>query len=404
MTFSELTVDDTLSYGSFREVIPSLLFLVLLFFLNFTSRIIFSPLLPVIESELNVNHAVSGSFFLFISSGYVLSILLSGFVSKRINHKRTIVCSAIGAGVVLLFLGMSTTLFQLRFALFCLGLSAGLYLPSALTTITRMVSPSYWARGMAVHELAPNIGFVAAPLLGQMMLYFVPWRQGIFLFGLILIITGLCYFMFAEGCRERGRPLDMQIVSHILKMADFWILTLLFSLAICSTVGVFAMLPLFLVLEHGMEMEKANGLVAVSRVAAIGMPIAAGWLGDRFGNRPVMVLVLLIGGLLTVFLGLCPGWLLIVPVILQPMITVCFFPSGFAILSKMGPPGVGNVGVSLVIPLAFLIGAGVMPTLIGLIGDQLSIGAGLVGAGFMMLLGGVAPFFVSFTQNRSANR
>jgi len=400
MPVPESTVGHSVVYGSFRQAIPSLLFLVFLFFLNFTSRVIFSPLLPVIESELDISHAASGSFFFYISSGYFLSIFFSGFVSKRINHRRTIVFSAIGAGMVLLFLGMCASLFQLRLALFCLGLAAGLYLPSGLATITRIVSPSYLARGMAVHELAPNLAFVAAPLLCELMLHFLPWRQGIFLFGLVLISSGICYSLFARGCAEPGQPPSLKIVVHFLRMGEFWILTLLFSLAICSTIGIYAMLPLFLVSDHGMELERANRLVSISRIVTIGTPIVAGWLGDRFGNKPIIVWVLFVGGLLTVFLGMCPSWLIIVPVIIQSMIAVCFFPSGFVILNDMGQPGMENIGVSLVIPIAFLIGGGVIPAFIGVVGDYLSIGAGIVGAGVMMLFGGGGALLSLLLKNR----
>ena len=69
------------------KVFMGLFFLAGLFFLNFTSRVIFSPLLPIIEGEFGLDHAAAASFFLLISAGYFCSILLSGFVSARINHK-----------------------------------------------------------------------------------------------------------------------------------------------------------------------------------------------------------------------------------------------------------------------------------------------------------------------------
>ena len=72
-----------------------------LFFLNFTARVIFSPLLPIIEGEFDLDHAASGSFFLLISAGYFISILSSGFISSWINHKNTILLSTVATGLVL---------------------------------------------------------------------------------------------------------------------------------------------------------------------------------------------------------------------------------------------------------------------------------------------------------------
>jgi len=392
MSVDEMTVQHGESFGSFSRVVPSLLFLVLLFFLNFTSRVIFSPLLPVIEGELDISHATSGSFFFFISSGYFLSLFLSGFVSRRLTHKKTIVLSALGSGLVLLLAGLCVTLFQLRLALFFLGLTAGLYLPSGLATIAMLVPPSYSARGVAVHELAPNAAFVAAPLLCEVMLHVFSWRHGIMLLGVTLLFAGTFYLFFAEGNRESGQPPDLRLMAFYLRQPEFWLLVMLFSLAICSTVGIYTMLPLFLVSDQGMETGRANGLVSLSRVVALAMPVLAGWLGDLFGNRRLMTLVLFAAGIATVFLGRGSDELLVVMVIVQSMIAVCFFPSGFAVLSRLAGRGKENIGVSLVIPLAFLSGGGVMPVMIGFVGDRLSIGAGILGAGILMIIGGAVSF------------
>ena len=56
--------------ASFRSHIPALLFLTGIFFLNFLSRIILAPLLPAVETDLNIGQ--EGSF----SSSH--SVILEG--------------------------------------------------------------------------------------------------------------------------------------------------------------------------------------------------------------------------------------------------------------------------------------------------------------------------------------
>ena len=367
--------------------------------MNFTSRVIFSPLLPIIEGEFGLDHTAAASFFLLISAGYFCSILLSGFVSARINHQKTIVLSTVASGIVLLLLSLCSTLFLMRIGLFSLGLAAGLYLPSGLASISSLVSPAYLARGMAVHELAPNLGFVAAPILADMMFRCCSWQQGLMWLGVLMIGAGVLYGIAGGGCRERGKSLDLLTSRAILSRPDFWLLVLLFSLAICSSLGVYAMLPLFLVSDQGMTPERANRLLAFSRIAALAMPLVAGWLGDRVGNRFVMALMLLVAGFCTVFLGLTTSfsWLIAL-VILQPMVAVCFFPSGFAVLSTLGPDGQGALAISLCIPVAFLLGGGVLPVLIGAIGDYTSIGVGFMVTGTVMMGGALLSFLVSFEK------
>jgi len=379
---------------SFRLALPSLLLLTSVFLLNFISRIIFSPLLPAIEQDMHLAHAVVGSFFLFISAGYFVSILLSGAVSSLLGHKWTIVLSTLGSGLMLSLIGFYTSVPAIRLGLFCLGYAAGLYLQSGLATIARLVAPSYLARGVAVHELAPNIGFVMAPLLCGLMLRYVSWREGLQLLGLVMGCMGCLYAIIGSDNGVKERKMDFAVVRHLLTLPPFWLMVLLFSFAICSTLGIYAMLPLYLVTEHGMDQEAANRLVSLSRVSSVLMPLVAGWLGDRFGNILVLKGVLFLAGILTIPLGLFTGQPLVVFVVLQPMIAVCFFPSGFAVLSGVGGAEARGLAISLCIPLAFLIGGGAMPMAIGGVGDHFSLATGFVGIGCTITMAAAIAFLL----------
>ena len=380
----------------FASAITGILFLSGLFFLNFVSRVIFSPLLPVIEQEMGIDHTRSGSLFLLLSLGYFLSILSSGFVSGKINHKRTIVLSSVLLGCVLLLLGQSTSFEGLQFCLFGIGASAGLYFPSALATISFQVPSTYLARGIAIHELAPNAAFVTAPLLCDFFLLHYSWRGGIAFLGLLLIIAALSYGLSSQGCYEKGRAPDLKALLSFCRMPAFWGLMLLFSLAIGATHGIYSMAALFLINDHGMEMEAANRLLALSRLSSIFMPIAGGWIADKFGQQRTMGLVLLLTGLCTVMLAVVTnGAWLVFFVVAQPIFAVCFFSAGFAVLSKLGSHEFGNLAITLCLPFSFVIGAGLVPALIGWIGDRASISLGFAGMGAIMMVSGAASYMLT---------
>lgn len=381
--------------SSIGGLLRGLLFLTILFFLNFVARILFSPLLPLISREFNLEHAAAGSLFFLISSGYAFSILMSGQVSSRLNHKRTIVLSVLGSGLMLLVLSQACSFFWLQIGLFFLGAAAGLYLPSGLASVARLVGPSHLAKGMAIHELAPNLAFIAAPLLIEWVLRVGSWRQGLLGMGLLLIVTAVGYWLGGTGNTEYGTSLTLKRIGTIAAAPGFWVMVLLFSLAICSSFGIYAMLPLFLVADRGMNTEEASHILAISRVAALVMPLLGGWLGDRVGNRRIMTGSLWSAGLLTICTGFVPDFWLMTVVVAQAMLSVCFFPSGFAVLSSLEKKGGGSV-VSLCVPVAFVIGGGILPVLIGAVGDRLNLGAGLMVVGLAMLIGGMLSTFVSF--------
>ncbi len=71
-----------------------LLFLAAIFLINFLSRIIFGPLLVVMEQDLHLGHQEAGGLFLIITTGYSSvppGIRISG---PRMSHRHIIVLSA----------------------------------------------------------------------------------------------------------------------------------------------------------------------------------------------------------------------------------------------------------------------------------------------------------------------
>lgn len=129
---SASSVDAEPSFEELSTQFPLLILLVLIFFINFTARIIFSPLMPTIEADLSLTHSDAGLLFLLISFGYFIGMLGSGFVSAAITHKKTISLSAMAVGLTLLPISFSSNKWILLIGLLVLGISAGLYLPIGL--------------------------------------------------------------------------------------------------------------------------------------------------------------------------------------------------------------------------------------------------------------------------------
>ena len=150
---------------SFPFSLMPILFLAAIFYLGFVSRVILAPLLPVLEGDLGLGHGAAGSLFFFSAFGYCAGLLGSGVVSARLSHRRTITLSAIAVGVAMLVASRSASVAGLQVGLVLLGISAGLYLPSGVATITDQVSEAHWGKALAIHEIAPNLGYITAPLL-----------------------------------------------------------------------------------------------------------------------------------------------------------------------------------------------------------------------------------------------
>jgi NNP family nitrate/nitrite transporter-like MFS transporter len=372
---------------SFRSHIPSLLFLAGIFFINFMSRIVLAPLLPAIEEDLHIGHGVAGAFFLFISLGYCVGLLSSGFISSRFTHGRTITISSVAIGGALIAIALSHTIWEIRGGLILMGLSAGFYLPSGIAAVTSLVSSRDWGKAVAIHELAPNLSYIAAPLIVEGLMLWCSWRGAIALMGVAALFAGVTFIRLGKGGSFRGEAPSPKNLRVLFAQPAFWIMMALFSLAIGASLGVYAMLPLYLVAEQGFERSWANELVAFSRVAGPAFAFVAGWASDKLGPKRALVTT----GVATVLLGMARGSWIVPFLFLQPMLAIGFFPAGFAVLAKISSLHGRNVAVSLTFPVAFLVGGGVIPAGIGMMGEHASFALGIMLYG-VLLLGGVVLF------------
>ncbi|MEW5734868.1 MAG: MFS transporter [Thermodesulfobacteriota bacterium] len=358
-----------------------LLFLAVIFFLNFTGRIILSPLLTSVESDLRLNHGQSGALFFTITLGYFVSILGSGFVSAKIAHKGNIVVSSVCQGLCLVALAFATSLWQVALALLFVGLSAGLYLPSGIAALTLATPPRHWGKALSVHELAPNLSFAAAPLMAGYLSLRFGWRGAFAFLGVLCILFGLAFQLFSRVGGTKGSMPAPSALLALLKSRHIHAMIALFSLGIAGTLGVYAMLPLFLEKARGIPVHRVNDLVAASRVLPVFAALGSGFVADRLGSARTMALALFFSGCGMLAVGAFSGWAMIAGVIVQPIFAVGFFPAGFAALAAVGDERSRGLAVSVTIPLAFLLGGGALPWLIGVLGEHGHFGLGFMGSG-----------------------
>ena len=382
--------------GSFRAALPQLSLLALVFFFVFGARIALSPLLPAIEQDLGLSHTRSTSLFLFLSAGYGLFTLLSGFVSHRIGHRWAMIAAASGGCLCLMAVALSPSLGLIRAGLALIGMTTGLYLPSAVPAATSLVRPQEAGRALAIHELAPNLAFVLIPLLAAALLPVLSWRWLLAVLGLAGLGVALLFALRGRSVAYRGELPHWANVALILSRPSFWIIAALFALGVGSSVGTFSILPTYLVSERGLDSTLVNTLLGLSRVSGLGAVFLAGWLADRFGSRIVLAAILVGAGLATATLGLAGGALLIAAVFVQPMLSASFFPVGYVAIARITPRRLYNVTVSLVMPVAFVLGAGAAPAALGLAGDLVSFSSGLILFGALLAAGSALVLLLRF--------
>jgi len=379
-----------------KRLVP-ILFLTVLFFLGFIGRVIFAPLMPSLEKELGLSHGQAGSLFLMMSLGFFAAQIGSGFISSRLNHKGTLSISAVGVGLALLAFSFSHSLNAIHVLMVSLGVATGLHVPSAIATITAMVTRQDWGKGLSIHQTAPSLSLVLAPLLVEALLGTFSWRIIVASFGAVALVVAMI-FVFTARCGDfRGEAPKPPVIKETVRQRSVWIMIFLFALGMGGSIGIYAMLPLYLVAERGFDLGWANALLGISRISGLFMTFFAGWVTDRVGEKRAISAVLVASGISTILLGVVPGSWLVIIIFVQPALIACYFPPGFSALARIVPPHMRSVTTSLTTPSAFLLGGGIVPAFIGYMGERASFSMGIILIGCITLL---APLVVRFLHLR----
>ncbi len=352
---------------------------------NFLSRGVFSPLLPILEEEFGVNHGRSSTLFLIMSISMSSSMVFSGFISSRLNHRGTILLYEFMLGLSLMLCAFSPSFLLMQFAAALLGISSGLYAPSGLASVTNLASRQHWGKAISLHETGPNFGLVLAPLVVGFAAPFLGWKLVLILIGAANWLNGLLYFIYGRGGNFAGAPPNFSNLKLILNNRSFWIMALFLVLAASSSIGVYSILPTYLISDKGLNPKLVNSVVGFSRVSAIAFVLGAGVLADRFGLKKLIGIILILTGSFGLLLGVLDGAALLVAVFFQPVIVSGFFPVFNTTVSNITTAKTRNVAFSLIIPFASALGAGATPTIMGYLGERGYFGHSFIGLGILCI-------------------
>ena len=160
-----------------------------LWFLNFSARTAFSPILPLIEDNLSLSHGEAGGLFTSLSIGFSLSLLLAGRFASVWGYKKTVVIGFLGIGLVFFGIQWVESYFTFHILFFLLGIATGTYMPSILPIITETYESKHWGKAIGFHDSAASFSIFSIPILFAFGLHFLSWRR-------LLLILGIAALLF----------------------------------------------------------------------------------------------------------------------------------------------------------------------------------------------------------------
>jgi NNP family nitrate/nitrite transporter-like MFS transporter len=96
-------------------------------------------------------------------------------------------------------------------------------------------------------------------------LHFLPWRRFILILGIVSLLLPIYFWRVStEPKHETSRQGSHYI--DLFKRKTVWIMGLLWIFAAGSCLGIYSVLPLYLIKERGIDLYLANNLFGISRM------------------------------------------------------------------------------------------------------------------------------------------
>ncbi|NWG03659.1 MAG: MFS transporter [Syntrophaceae bacterium] len=366
-----------------------------LWFLNFSTRTILSPILPLIEDSLSLSHEAAGGLFTSLSIGFSLTLFLTGRFVSNWGYKRTVAIGFICIGLVLFSLQWAESYVAFHLLLFFLGSATGTYIPSILPIITETYDSKHWGKAIGFHDSAASLSIFSIPILVTLGLRYFPWKELLLILGTVPLLVLIPFWRVSIEPKHE-KVYQRSQFTNLFGNKTVWIMGLLWIFSAASSLGIYSILPLYLIKERGMDFGFANTLLGISRAAGVIVPLTIGFITDRYGFRIILKWSIFATGLSTIGLALSSTLLLIlITLILQALLSLAFFPVAFMAISKLTPVSERSMTIGFIIAIGVIFGTGGSPFVLGIVADHLNFRIGILGLGVLTALSSLMVRFLN---------
>jgi FSR family fosmidomycin resistance protein-like MFS transporter len=258
-------------------------------------------------------------------------------------------------------------------------------------------------RGFAIsaHIAGGNLGTVAVPLLGAALLASVGWRWTVVLFGLpgIAVALAIGLLVRESGADRAAARAYGSLGSAFAAVLRDRNLVLVYLSAMLGGGGrglgvLNVFVPLYLSVVLHLDATTVALMYTLLVVGSVPGPVAAGWLSDRLGRKPLIVAAYVFGALSLIGFVLAGSnvallWLAIIPLSIFNFVES---PQLQALLSDIAPPALRDASFSVYFTLAFGVGS-LWIALYGAVVDLMGEQTGLTVVFWLMAAAFVAATF-----------
>jgi MFS family permease len=288
----------------------------------------YSSVLPILQKEWSLTGAQAGIILSAFQAGYVIAVVVLGFLSDRIGGRKVFILSAIETSLA----GVSFAIFARGFisatvirALAGLG-QGGLYVPG-MKLLSQHFPPKERGKALGIFTSALIGSYAGALYIAAPMASAYNWQLAIILTSALGLLGAALVFFFVK---EQAEPQIMAessgaslssgrtfLVKAILVRKPLGLLNLGYMSHMWELYGFYGWVGPFVValaLSRGYSDNSAlvygNTIAASAVLMGVISPALGGFISDRIGRTRTVIMVLLVSAACSFNIG----WLTEIPI------------------------------------------------------------------------------------------
>ena len=267
----------------------------LIAFAGFTSFSWLFPVVPYYASSLGISISDIGIVVSIYSYINAAAILPSGMLSDRWGRRRFLVAGLVVSTVVPFLYPLAKDFWALCIIRALHGLGAAVFVPTAIAAVIDLASPEKRGQILGWYTASAQLGLMAGPIVGGYILQGFGYEAAFYSCGLMPLL-GLIFLS------ARMRSIPQKPPTHPSEDAHSWnwlkqrgaiisLLALIVTAVGSGTISTF--MPLY-VQGFGITEAGAGTIITACYASSAALRVPSGTLADRFGNRPMIILGLIL--------------------------------------------------------------------------------------------------------------
>ena len=274
------------------------------------SYITLIPLLfPIFRVEFNLSYTQLG----ILSTSFLLTYAAlqapASFLLRFVERKFILGFGLAWMALATLLTGFSTSFALLVFWQLLSGVGASTYHPMGSSLASKIFSRDGRGKAMGIHLAGGNLGTSLGPVIGGFLVAAVGWRQSLSIFVVPGLAVGLLFILFARdplGISPADAGKMRGNILKILRNKAVIAITAASALTLFRFRGITSFAPSYFTAVYGWDISQAGLMFGIMQASGFFSPLLFGYVSDRFGRKPVVILATL-SSALSIFLMTVKG-------------------------------------------------------------------------------------------------